>query len=37
MTVTGVLGELLLTASVLILLFLGWQLWWNDTIMGAQQ
>ncbi len=31
------LGELLLTAGVLILLFLGWQLWWNDAIMAGQQ
>jgi sortase A len=35
--VVGVLGELLLTAGVLILLFLGWQLWWNDAIMAGQQ
>lgn len=33
----GVIGELLLTAGVLILLFLGWQLWWNDAIMAGQQ
>lgn len=33
----GVLGELLVTAGVLILLFLGWQLWWNDAIMASQQ
>ena len=26
----GVLGELLLTAGVLVGLFLGWQLWWTD-------
>ncbi len=37
MSVVGVLGELLLTAGVLILLFLGWQLWWNDAIMAGQQ
>jgi sortase A len=36
-SVVGVLGELLLTAGALILLFLGWQLWWNDAIMAAQQ
>lgn len=36
-SVIGVLGELLLTAGVLILLFLGWQLWWNDAIMAGQQ
>jgi len=33
----GVLGELLLTAGALVLLFLGWQVWWNDAITGAQQ
>ena len=31
------LGELLLTAGAVILLFLGWQLWWNDAIMAGQQ
>lgn len=36
-SVVGVLGELLVTAGVLILLFLGWQLWWNDAIMAGQQ
>ena len=36
-SVVGVLGELLLTAGALILLFLGWQLWWNDAIMASQQ
>lgn len=36
-SVVGVLGELLVTAGVLILLFLGWQLWWNDAIMASQQ
>jgi sortase A len=33
----GVLGELLLTAGALVLLFLGWQLWWNDAIMASRQ
>lgn len=33
----GVLGELFLTAGVLVLLFLGWQLWLNDIIVGNQQ
>lgn len=33
----GVVGELLLTAGVLILLFLGWQLWWNDAVIARQQ
>ncbi|AMB59882.1 hypothetical protein AWU67_14595 [Microterricola viridarii] len=37
MSVIGVLGELLLTAGVLVLLFLAWQLWWNDAIMANQQ
>ncbi|MDR5699271.1 class E sortase [Agromyces aerolatus] len=36
-SVVGVFGELLLTAGALILLFLGWQLWWNDAIMAGQQ
>ncbi|MDJ0348724.1 class E sortase [Cryobacterium sp. PH29-G1] len=36
-TVVGVLGELLITAGVLVLLFLGWQLWWNDMIMANSQ
>ena len=30
-------GELLVTAGVLVLLFLGWQLWFNDLVVGAQQ
>lgn len=36
-SVVGVLGELLVTAGVLVLLFLGWQLWWNDAILAGQQ
>ncbi len=36
-TFVGVLGELLLTGGVLVLLFLGWQLWWNDMIMANSQ
>ncbi|GAA2031897.1 hypothetical protein GCM10009819_14790 [Agromyces tropicus] len=36
-SVVGVLGEVLLTAGALVLLFLGWQLWWNDAIADAQQ
>ncbi|MCM3658189.1 class E sortase [Agromyces mediolanus] len=36
-SVVGVFGELLVTAGVVILLFLGWQLWWNDAIMAGQQ
>ncbi|HAM25165.1 MAG TPA: class E sortase [Microbacteriaceae bacterium] len=33
----GVLGELFITAGVLVLLFLGWQLWLNDLIVGGDQ
>lgn len=36
-TVMGVAGELLLTAGVLVLLFLGWQLWLNDIVVGNEQ
>ncbi len=36
-TVVGVLGEVLITAGALVLLFLGWQLWWNDMIMANSQ
>ncbi len=32
----GVLGELLITAGALVLLFLGWQQWLNDIIVGNQ-
>lgn len=32
----GVLGDLLLTAGVVVLLFVGWQLWIGDAIIGAQ-
>ncbi|WCM55717.1 class E sortase [Microbacterium sp. EF45047] len=35
-TVTSVLGELLLTAGVLVLLFVAWQMWIGDVIIGAQ-
>lgn len=33
----GVFGEILLTLGVMVLLFLGWQLWLNDIIMGGAQ
>ncbi len=33
----GVLGEILVTAGVVVFLFLGWQLWLNDIIVGDQQ
>lgn len=32
----GILGDLLLTAGVVVLLFVGWQLWIGDAIIGAQ-
>jgi sortase A len=37
LSVVGVLGELLITAGVLVLLFIGWQQWLNDVIVGSQQ
>jgi sortase A len=36
-SIIGVVGELLVTAGVLVFLFLGWQLWLNDVIVGEQQ
>lgn len=36
-TVVGVLGELLITAGVLTLLYVGWQLWIGDLIYGAER
>ena len=33
----GIIGELFITAGVLVFLFLGWQLWLNDIIVGDQQ
>ncbi|HWL59612.1 MAG TPA: class E sortase [Microbacteriaceae bacterium] len=33
----GVTGEVLLTAGVAVLLFIGWQLWLNDAIIAEQQ
>jgi sortase A len=36
-SVVGVIGELLITGGVLVFLFLGWQLWLNDLIVGAGQ
>jgi sortase A len=36
-SVVGVIGEILITAGVFVLLFLGWQLWLNDIIVGSQQ
>ncbi|PVZ95495.1 class E sortase [Amnibacterium flavum] len=37
MSVLGVGGEILVTAGVLVLLFIGWQLWWNDWILAGTQ
>ena len=37
LSVIGVLGELLITAGVFIFLFLGWQLWLNDLVVGGEQ
>ncbi|PWB97895.1 class E sortase [Salinibacterium hongtaonis] len=36
-SVFGVLGELFVTAGVLVFLFLGWQLWLNDILVGNEQ
>lgn len=36
-SVIGVIGELFITAGVLVLLFLGWQVWLNDLIVGNVQ
>jgi sortase A len=36
-SVVGVIGELFITGGVLVLLFLGWQLWLNDLIEGNEQ
>jgi sortase A len=36
-SIVGILGELFITAGVLVFLFLGWQLWLNDLIVGADQ
>lgn len=35
MSVAGVFGELLITAGAFVLLFLGWQLWFNDLVVGG--
>jgi sortase A len=35
-SVVGVLGELLISAGVFVLLFLVWQLWFNDLVVGNQ-
>jgi sortase A len=35
--VSGVAGDLLVTAGVLLLLFVGWQLWWTDVTANREQ
>jgi sortase A len=35
--IIGVAGELLITAGVFVLLFLGWQLWWNSIVLTNDQ
>lgn len=37
LNVVGIFGELFITGGVLILLFLGWQLWFNDIVFGNSQ
>lgn len=37
LSAVGVLGEILLTAGVIVLLFLAWQLWWNDALLAGSQ
>ena len=37
MSVTGVTGEIFITAGALMGLFLGWHLMWNDAIQGERQ
>ncbi|MHA7984723.1 class E sortase [Rathayibacter sp. CAU 1779] len=36
-SVIGVIGELLVTAGVLVLLFIGWQTWWQSSVLASQQ
>jgi sortase A len=36
-SIVGVLGEILITVGVVILLFLGWQLWFNNIVSSATQ
>lgn len=37
LSITGVLGELLITAGVVVMLFLGWYIWLNDIVTGGEQ
>jgi sortase A len=34
-SVAALLGELLITAGLVLLLFVGWQLWWTDVVSDA--
>lgn len=36
-SLVGVLGELLITAGVIVMLFLGWYVWLNDIVAGNEQ
>jgi sortase A len=36
LSVVGVLGELLVTVGAVVLLYVGWQMWFGDVIYGAQ-
>lgn len=36
-SIVGVLGELLITAGVVVLLFIGWQLWFTELTVGHEQ
>ena len=36
-SVTGVIGELLITAGIIAMLYVAWQLWIGDFIYGAQR
>jgi sortase A len=36
-SIVGIVGEVFITAGVLVLLFLGWQVWLNDLIVGNEQ
>ena len=35
-SVVGVIGELLITGGLVVLLFIGWQLWFYDAIVGDE-
>jgi sortase A len=36
-SIVGALGELLITAGVVVLLFIGWQLWFTELTVGHEQ